>query len=84
MAVWDTFIDRDFAQLEEDKEGVRVIRDLTPGRGKYRSAYARVKLSKNPAKYPETLWVRLGRGQLIESPCSMEILEFINVIPEGL
>jgi hypothetical protein len=84
MAVWDTFIEGDFGELEEDREGVRVIRDLTPGRGKYRSTYARVRLSKDPARYPETLWVRLGKGQLIESPCSMEIMEFINVIPEGL
>jgi len=84
MAVWDTFIDRDFAELEQDKEEVRVIRDLTPGKGKYRSTYARVRLSKDPAKYRETLWVRLGKGQLVESPCSMEILEFVNVIPGNL
>jgi len=84
MAVWDTFIDRDFGKLEEDKEGVMVIRDLSPGRGKYCSSYAKVRVSKDPARYPETLWVRLGRGQLIDTPCSMEILEFINVIPEGL
>jgi hypothetical protein len=84
MAVWDTFIDTDFKGMTEDEEHVAVIRDLTPGPGKYRSTYARIKVSKDPHKYAETLWVRLGRGQLIESPCSMEILEFVNVIPPGL
>ena len=84
MATWDTFIEKDFADMEEDVEKVVVIRDLTPGMRKYRSTYARVMISKDPGKYPETLQVRLGRGQLIESPCSMRILEFVTVIPKGL
>jgi len=84
MATWDTFINIDFKNMPEDEEHVTVIRDLTPGKLKYRSAYAKIKVSKNPGKYPEKLWVRLGRGQLVESPCSMEILEFVNVIPQGL
>ena len=84
MATWDTFIDIDFKNMPEDEEHVTVIRDLTPGKLKYRSTYARVRFSKNPEKYPEKLQVRLGRGQLVESPCSMEILEFVNVIPKGL
>ncbi len=84
MATWDTFIEKDFADMEEDVEKVVVIRDLTPGKRKYRSTYAKVKVSKDPKKYPELLRVRLGRGQLVESPCSMEILEFVNVIPKGL
>ena len=84
MATWDTFIEGDFKDMPEDVERLAVIRDLTPGRRKYRSTYARVKFSKNPGKYPEKLIVRLGRGQLVDSPCSMEVLEFVNVIPEGL
>jgi len=84
MATWDTFISVDFKNMPEDEEHVTVIRDLTPGKAKYRSTYARVKISKNAAKYPEKLQVRLGRGQLVETPCSMEILEFVSVIPKGL
>jgi hypothetical protein len=84
MAAWDTFIEGDFKDMKEDEEHIAVIRDLTPGRRKYRSTYARVKFSKDPGKYPEKLIVRLGRGQLVESPCSMEVLEFVTVIPEGL
>jgi len=84
MAIWDTYIDGDFKDMIEDEESVAVIRNLTPGKGKYRSTYARIKVSKDQKKYPETLWVRLGRGQLIEPACSVQILEFVSVIPEGL
>lgn len=84
MTTWDTFIGVDFKDMLEDEEHVAVIRDLTPGTRKYRSTYARIKVSKDPKKYPEKLWVRLGRGQLIETPCSMNILEMVNVIPEGM
>ena len=84
MAIWDTYIEKDFKDMVEDEEIVAVIRDLTPGKRKYRSTYARIKVSKDPKKYPETLRVRLGRGQLIDAPCSVQILGFVNVIPEGL
>jgi len=84
MATWDTYIESDFKDMVEDEERVAVIRDLTPGKRKYRSLYARIRVSKDPKKYPETLWVRLGRGQLVETPCSVEILGPVNVIPEGL
>jgi len=84
MATWDTYIESDFKDMAEDEERVAVIRDLTPGKRKYRSLYARIRVSKDPKKYPETLWVRLGRGQLVETPCSVEILGTVNVIPEGL
>jgi hypothetical protein len=84
MAIWDTFIEQDFKDMAEDEETVTVIRDLTPGKGKYRSTYARIKVSKDPKKYPDTLWVRLGRGQLIDQPCSVQVLGLVRVIPEGL
>ena len=84
MPTWDTYIQKNFDALHEDEEWVAVIRDLSPGRGKYRSAHARIRVSKDPKKYPEKLWIRLGRGQLIESPCSMQILEFVDVFPKGM
>ena len=84
MAVWDTFILKNFDELSEDEEWVAVIRDLTPGKAKYKSICAKIKVSKDPKKYTETLWVRLGRGQLIDTPCSMRILEFVDVIPKGM
>ena len=81
---YDTFIEKDFKDMQEDEEVLGVIRDLTPGTRKYRSTYARFKASKDPKKYPDTLWIRLGRGQLIETPCSVKIIEFVNVIPAGM
>jgi hypothetical protein len=84
MATWDTYINIDFKDMPEEQERVAIIRDLTPGKYKYRSTYAQVKISKNAKKYPEKLWIRLGRGQLVETPCSMEIKEFMSVIPKGM
>lgn len=84
MAQYDTFIATDFKDLQEDVETVGVIRDVEPGRKKYRSTYARYLVSKDAAKYPDILWIRLGRGQLIDTPCSAKILELINVIPQGM
>lgn len=84
MAVYDTFILKEFKDLHEDEEMVSVIRDLTPGKRKYRSTYARIKVSKDAKKYPDTLWVRLGRGQLIDTPCSIKVIEFIDIIPKGM
>lgn len=84
MAEYDTYILTEFSELKEDEEILGVIRDLTPGTRKYRSTYARFKVSKDAAKYPDRLWVRLGRGQLIPAPCSISVIEFANVIPKGL
>ncbi len=78
MAEYDTFINKQFEDLGEDEEIVGVIRDLTPGRKKYKGLYARFLVSKDPKRYPETLWIRLGRGQLVPTPCSMKILEFLD------
>jgi phenylphosphate carboxylase gamma subunit len=84
MAQYDTFILTDFADLPEDVELTDVIRDLSPGKKKYRSTYARFKVSKKADKYPDKLQVRLGRGQLVSTPCSIQIIEFLDVIPKGL
>jgi hypothetical protein len=84
MAEWDTYINVNFKDMPQEMEQVTVIRDLTPGKYKYRSTHAKIIVSKDPGKYPEKVWIRLGRGQLVPTPCSMKILELVNVIPEGL
>jgi hypothetical protein len=84
MATWDTFINTDFKDMPEEQESIAIIRDLTPGKYKYRGTYAKIIVSKDPKKYPETLWVRLGRGQLVETPCSVKVIEFLSVIPKGM
>ncbi|MCX7857480.1 MAG: phenylphosphate carboxylase subunit gamma [Deltaproteobacteria bacterium] len=79
--VFDTFISKNFEELTEDEEITGIIRDLTPGRMKYKGIYARFRISKDPDKYPDTLLVRLGRGQLVDKPCSIQILEEIKIFP---
>jgi hypothetical protein len=84
MAEWDTYINVDFKDMPAEQERVAIIRDLTPGKYKYRSTHAKVKISKDAKKYPDKLWIRLGRGQLVPTPCSVQIIEIVNVIPKGL
>jgi hypothetical protein len=84
MASWDTYINIDFKDMPAEQEKVAIIRDLTPGKYKYSSTFAKVKISKDAAKYKDELWIRLGRGQLVPTPCSIEIIEFTSPIPKGL
>ena len=82
---YDTFILTDPAMVSEDKEMELIVRDLTPKdrRYKYRSSYALGLLSKSETKYPDRLWVRLGRGQLQEKPWSIKIIKEIDKLPKG-
>ena len=77
---YDTFILSDPASVPEDKEMELILRELTPKdkRYKYRSFYAIALVSKSDTKYPDRLWVRLGRGQLQEKPWSVKIVKEIN------
>lgn len=77
---YDTYVLTDLALVPEDKETEMILRELTPAdrRYKYRGFFASVAVSRNEKKYPDTLWVRLGRGQLQEKPWSVKILKEIN------
>jgi phenylphosphate carboxylase gamma subunit len=77
---YDTFILTDLSAVPEDQEIEIIVRDLTPPdrKYKYRSAYALAKVSRSESKYPDRLWVRLGRGQLQEKPWSIKILKEVN------
>lgn len=77
---YDTFILTELSQVPEDKEMEMIVRDLTPAdrRYKYRSFYATAMISKSESKYPDRLWVRLGRGQLQEKPWSIKIIKEVN------
>ena len=48
MAAYDTFISKEFKDVQEDEEMLTVIRDLTPGRAKYRSTLCEDKDIKGP------------------------------------
>jgi phenylphosphate carboxylase gamma subunit len=81
---YDTFMLTDLAQVPQDQEMEIILRELTPQerRYKYRSFYAKALVSQSEAKYPDKLWVRLGRGQLQISPWSVKIVERINKFPK--
>lgn len=82
---YDTFILTDPAMVPEEKEMELIVRDLTPAdrRYKYRSAYVTALVSKSESKYPDRLWIRLGRGQLQEKPWSIKVLKELNKVPKG-
>ncbi len=77
---FDTFVLTDPGMVPEDKETELILRELTPKdkRYKYRSFYAIALVSKSDTKYPDRLWIRLGRGQLQEKPWSVKIVKEIN------
>jgi phenylphosphate carboxylase gamma subunit len=81
---YDTFVLTDPALVPEEKEMELIVRDLTPGdrRYKYRSTYVTALVSKSESKYPDRLWIRLGRGQLQEKPWSIKILKELNKLPK--
>ena len=77
---YDTYVLTDLALVPEDKEMEMILRELTPSdrRYKYRSFFVSAMVSRNEKKYPDKLWVRLGRGQLQEKPWSVKILKEVN------
>jgi len=83
---YDTFLLTDPMSIPEDQEMELIVRDLTPAdrRYKYRSFYAQALISKSESKYPDRLWIRLGRGQLQEIPWSIKILKELKKLPKGL
>ena len=82
--IFDTFLLADPDSVPEEEERELILRHLDPEdrRTKYRSFFARARVSKSQSKYPDVLWIRLGRGQLQEKPWSVEILEEVNKFSE--
>ena len=77
---YDTYVLTDPALVPDDKEMEMILRDLTPSdrRYKYRSFFVSAMLSRDEAKYPDKLWIRLGRGQLQDKPWSVKIVKEVN------
>jgi len=82
---YDTFVLSDLASVPEEQEIELIVRDLTPAdrRYKYRSTYVIALVSRSESKYPDRLWIRLGRGQLQEKPWSVKILRELDKVPKG-
>lgn len=77
---YDTYVLTDPALVSDDKEMEMILRDLTPSdrRYKYRSFFVSAMVSRDEAKYPDKLWIRLGRGQLQEKPWSVKIVNEVD------
>ena len=72
---WETFI-RQPEDLAEGAEIPLIIRDLAPGRTKYRLRHVVALVSRHPGTLSnnETLWVRTTVGVRLEQPWRIKIL----------
>lgn len=77
---YDTYILTDLSLVREDQETEMILRDLTPSdrRYKYCGFFASTMVSRDESKYPDKLWIRLGRGQLQDKPWSVKIIKEVN------
>lgn len=71
---YETFA-RDSARLLSGKERVFTLRDLSPGRRKYRGLNVRAVVSRPPRPGEPILWIRSVVGNRDPQPCSVRILE---------
>jgi len=71
---YDTYILKELSEVVEDRETEFTLRDLTPGIYKYKQIIAHAIVSRDPDKYPDILWIRLGKGQLQARPWSIKII----------
>lgn len=81
MKEYDTFFLTDLSEVRQDAETELTIRDVRPGKAKYRCIVVRAVFSSDPKKYPDRLWPRLGRGQWVGQPWSIKVVEEVNKIP---
>jgi hypothetical protein len=81
MKEYDTFILTDLDEVAFDAVQELTVRDLSAGRAKYCCRCVKARISDDPNRYPDRLWPRLGRGQWVGKPWSLEVLEFVDKIP---
>jgi hypothetical protein len=81
MATFDTFILTDLDEFVQDTEQEMTIRDIEEGKAKYCCKVVRARASDDPDKYPDRLWPRMGRGQWVGKPWSIEIFSYVEKIP---
>lgn len=62
-------------RLLSGREVVLTLRDLSPGRRKYRGINVRAVLSRPPRPGEPTLWIRSVVGLRDPQPCSVRIVE---------
>ncbi len=72
-AEYETFV-RDRARLFNGREVVLTLRDLAPGRKKYRGINVRAVISQLPRPGDPILWLRSVVGVKDPDPCSLQII----------
>lgn len=71
---YETFL-RDRARTLNGRELVLSLRDLTPGRKKYKGLNVRAVVSQPPRPGEDRLWIRSVVGIKELEPCSVRIIE---------
>jgi len=71
---YETFV-RDSARILSGREVVLTLRDLSPGRKKYRGVNVRAVVSRPPRAGETVLWIRSVVGLKDAKPCSIRIVE---------
>ncbi len=74
------FVDTGKEKLQEGT-GVITIKDLTPGKKKYKHTYVRAELASDPKKLPgaDVLWIRGPLGYMRGKPWAIKIIENVPV-----
>ncbi len=80
---FETFA-RDRARLLSGKEVVMTLRDLSPGRAKYRAVNVRAVVSRPPQPGEPVLWIRSVVGNRDPEPCSVRIVKELPETFEGV
>lgn len=75
---YETFV-RDAAAVLSGRPVVLVLRDLSPGRKKYRGLNVRAVVSRPPKGGEPVLWLRSIVGNRDPQPCSLRI---VDTLPE--
>lgn len=71
---YEAFV-RDVGKTLSGQPVVLTLRDLTPGKRKYRAVHVRAVVSKPPKAGEPALWLRSVVGVKFPWPCSVRIIE---------
>ena len=80
--VWETFVRRP-GDLKEGDEVPMVLRDLTPGRKKYRMCHVVATLRRNPAEVMDLLRVRTVVGVELPETWGVKIVRDLPIELQG-
>lgn len=80
--VYETFV-RDAARLLNGRQVVMCLRDLSPGRKKYKGINVRAVVSQPPRPGEDVLWVRSVCGVKNPEPYSVKVVESLPDVFKG-